>query len=348
MSDDLVPEEGKQEYHQLLAVLRSSSQRSVPITAGEQTQIITRVQERLTRATSASTLPDDVGVLSPRRWFTPHTPTRQARKSTRFVTDLLAGLVVIGLILGSLALFKAYPFSNGTPVPPSASGAGPTAQTQVGGLEASMRVLIGGPYFLSELLPVDVSLTNHTQRPVVLDGIDRTATLCFSSALLVQVTEGGDPSFSFPKLDVACTQPGFATEVKPGQTLTIRQYVPLTKSGAVTLAMKGGTIEHTASPLDGHWPTVHMQVNPQVPQDRALSLRNQKRQVMIEMPAGAKAHLLYMQTISCESYVDSRGAQWMPLSTNVLDEPTCPTPHPHWEYIVSAPGYSIVSGSQIA
>jgi hypothetical protein len=210
-----------------------------------------------------------------------------------------------------------------------------------------MHVLIGGPYFLSELLPIDVSLTNHTHQPVVLEGINRTADLCFSSALMVQVIAGGNPSFTFPKLDVACTQPAFATEVKPGQTITIHQYVPLTRSREVTLTM-GPSSYHLSDPLNGHWPTVHIQVNPQVPQDRALSLQNQQRQVMIDMPAGAKAHLLYMQTITCENYFGSINIQWTPLLTNVLDEPTCLTAHPHWKYIVSAPGYAIVAGSQAA
>ncbi len=349
MSDDLLAEEQEQEDHKLLAVLQSSSHRRVPITAREQTQIIARVRERLAQATSASSLPNVVA-LTEKSQFVPNTPMAHARKRTQFVSNLLAALVVIGIILGSWALFRAYPFSNGTPVSTSVSGKGPTAQAQAGGLEASMRVLIGGPYFLSELLPIDVSLTNHTQKPVVLEGTNSTATLCFSSALLVQVTEGDHPSYTFPKLDIACTAIGFATGVKPGQTITIHQYAPLTKSREVTLSMQGTFIgsDHTASPLDGHWPTVHIQVNPQVPQDRALSLQNQERQVMINIPAGAKAHLLYLQTITCDSYNDSRAVQWTALSTTVLHEPTCPTKHPHWEYIVSAPGYSIVSGSQTA
>ncbi len=353
MRDDLVPEEGRQEYHQLLAVLRTSPQRRVPISTGEQAQIIAQVRERLTGAMSASTFPV-MGVPIPPGQFTAHPPTRQARTSRRVVANLLAALVVIGLVLGSWVLFKANPFSNRTVAPPSVtvtvSGAGSAAQTQAGGLQASVRVLIGGPYFLGELLPVDVSLANHTQKPVILDGTSRTATLCFSSALLAQVTGGSNPSFSIPRLDVACTQPAYITEVKPGQALTIHQFVPLTRSRAVTLAMKGGTFGPLESPLDAYFhgdlPIIHLQVNPQVPRDRALSLQNQKGQVMIEMPEGAKVHLLYMQSISCVSYLDSSGAQWMPLATNVLHEPTCPTAHLRWEYIVSAPGYSIVSGSQ--
>jgi hypothetical protein len=210
-----------------------------------------------------------------------------------------------------------------------------------------MHVLIGGPYFLSELLPIDVSLTNHTHQPIGLEGINRTAELCLNSALMVQITAGGNPSFTFPKLDFVCTQSALGTEVKPGQTITIHQYVPLIRSREVTLTM-GPSSHYLADPLNGHWPTIHIQVNPQVPQDRALSLQNQQRQVMIDMPAGAKAHLLYMQIVTCDSYIDSTDDHWMPLSTTVLHEPICPTAHPHWGYIVSAPGYSILSGSQIS
>ena len=54
MRNDLVPEEGEQEYSQLLAVLRSSTQKRVPIAASEQAQIIARVRERLALAAPAS------------------------------------------------------------------------------------------------------------------------------------------------------------------------------------------------------------------------------------------------------------------------------------------------------
>jgi hypothetical protein len=356
MSDDLVPEEGEQEYRQLLAMLRSSSHRRVPIAAREQAQIVTQVRERLARATSTSTLPD-VGAFTPRSQFVPHLPPRQARTSTRFVNNLLAALVLIGLILGSWVLFRAYPSSSHrTPVSTVSSGLGPVAQTQVDGLETSMQVLMSGPYFLSELLPVDVSFTNHTQKPVGLDGSLKIenksiANACFPPALLVQVTQGGEPSYLFPRLDAGCTQPYIVTEVEPGQTITIYQYVPLTRSEGVTLTRGQVPPNYTGDPLDRQWPTVHlhMQVNPQVPQDRALSLRSQGTQVMISVPAGAKPQLLSMQSITCDGYGGpGNPGQWTPLSTNVLHEPTCPTAHRHWTYVVSAPGYAIILGSQTA
>jgi hypothetical protein len=53
-----------------------------------------------------------------------------------------------------------------------------------------------------------------------------------------------------------------------------------------------------------------------------------------------------MQSMSCDRYLAVNGARWTPLATTMLEEATCPTAHPTWVYIVSAPGYTIVSGSQ--
>jgi hypothetical protein len=37
---------------------------------------------------------------------------------------------------------------------------------------------------------------------------------------------------------------------------------------------------------------------------------------------------------------------WRPLASDVLEEAACLSAHGHWVYIVSAPDYAIVSGSQ--
>ena len=338
-NNDFIPEEEEQAYQQILAALRSSPSRHVPIAAEEQAQIITRVRVRLALAKSLSLSPD-ASTLPSQPQFTPHPPTRQARKPRYQAAHLLAALVVLGLILGSWALFKAYRFSSSsTPV----TGPGPVATTQAGGLEASLHVLIGGPYFLSELLPVDVSLTNHTTKTLVLGGTNAPATLCFKSALMVQIMGGGDPSYTLPNLDIACALPAIATEVKPGQTMMIHQYVPLTKSGEIALTMQ----EPTVDAFNGHWPTIHMQVSPQIPPGRTLSLQKQPGEIVINAPAGTQPHLLYMQNIDCPPYYGSPETRdgWTPLAGTILREPTCPAPHPHWSYIVSAPGYAIASGS---
>lgn len=225
-----------------------------------------------------------------------------------------------------------------------------------------MQVVIAGPYFLRELLPVDVSLTNHTQQAVQLLEPRIPADLCHDSALMARLTAGSDPAVVFPPspIGVGCTNELRTTQLQPAETLTIHQYVPLTRSGAVTLSMQSARLCTPASPLcssatpypylplDGHWPTVQLQVQPQVPPDRALTLQEQPGRVLIDAPAGAQAQLLAMQSMSCDRYLAVTGARWTPLATNVLEEATCPTAHPTWVYIVSAPGYAIVSGSQHA
>jgi hypothetical protein len=243
-----------------------------------------------------------------------------------------------------------------------AQATAPHAQTQAGGLDATLQVLIAGPFFLRELLPVEVSLTNHTQQGVSLLGLSTTASRCHDSALMARLTAGSDPSFAIPPLalSVSCTQEAYLTLVPPGETLTIHQYVPLTRSGPVTLSMQSASASTSTKPLppntpvpfpplDGHWPSIQFQVQPQVPPDRALSLQEQPRHVLVETPAGAQISLLAMQALQCEEPLYLRSdAQWMPLASNVLEEPTCPGAHPQWTYFVSAPGYAIVSGSQQA
>jgi hypothetical protein len=58
-------------------------------------------------------------------------------------------------------------------VAPTATAPAPRAQTQAGGLDATLQVVFPGPFFLRELLPVDVSLTNHTQQEVDLTDLAR-------------------------------------------------------------------------------------------------------------------------------------------------------------------------------
>jgi hypothetical protein len=272
---------------------------------------------------------------------------------------LLIALSALPLLLGSsCAPFKAAPFAPSVAAQPTAAEPAPSAETQVGGLKARTQVVIAGPYFLRELLPVDVSLMNRTQQMVQLPEPDTTADLCHDSALMARLTAGSDPSVVFPPIPIGigCTNELRTTQVQPGETLIIHQYVPLTRSGAVTLSMQSArvcTLCPSATPLpfpplDGHWPTVQLQVQPQVPQDRALTLQEQPGRVLIEAPAGAQGHLLAMQSVDCGLTEVVNGARWTPLATNVMEEATCPTAHPTWVYIVSAPGYAIVSGSQHA
>jgi hypothetical protein len=289
------------------------------------------------------------------------TVQRHAGIARRWQVRLLIALCALPLLLGtSCASFKAAPVSPSVAVRPTATAPAPSAETQVGGLEATMQVVIAGPYFLRELLPVDVALTNDTQQAAQLLEPGITADLCHDSALMARLTAGSEPSVVFPPspIGVGCTNELRTTQLQPAETLTIHQYVPLTRSGAVTLSMQSARLCTPASPLcssatpypylplDGHWPTVQLQVQPQVPPDRALTLQEQPGRVLIDAPAGAQAQLLAMQSMSCDRYLAVNGARWTPLATTILEEATCPTAHPTWVYIVSAPGYAIVSGSQ--
>src|SRR6266481_5772169 len=107
MHDDLVPEEGEQAYNQLLALLRSSSQKRVPIAATEQAQIIARVRERLVQTDQWSSLNGDIslpqiGVLdsSPHQAVSPAGKPRRDRRRFRLMA-LLAAAVIIAVLLGT-------------------------------------------------------------------------------------------------------------------------------------------------------------------------------------------------------------------------------------------------------
>ena len=357
MPDDKVPEEGQQTYLPLLTALHSAAHQHTPITDAEQIDILARVHDRLADATAAPSTSAAPTVTAPpsRRLLQPSVPALHPVRAPRWSVRLLVALGAMILLFGaSWGFFKAAPSSH----PPTTSDYQPTAepapsaQAQAGGLEASMRVLVAGPYFLSELLPVDLSFTNHAQGAVTFWGLHTTATLCHTSALMVHITAGSNPSFVFQGPGEACLEYAPFTTIQPGATLTIHQYLPLTQSGAVTLTMQSGwdatPSDAIPSALDGHWPSVQIQVNPQVPPNRALTLQSQPGLVTIQVPDGAQAHLLFMQAIECASSAIqySGNSEWAPLSTNQLHESACPSGRSHWNYLISAPGYSIVSGSQ--
>ena len=346
MFDDMIPEEREEQHKQLIALLRRGLHEPVALTSPEQSQIIDRVRERLMQGDDFSSHP----VAMPVQQAGQIGATSVVRKSARgghlprFVNGLAAVLVVGILVGAALLLFRPALHQNAAPSP--TDSAGPTARTQVNGLQATIHLVTPGPYFLSELVSVDVSLTNHTHASFGLEGSSRPDIACFSSALNVQITAGSVPFYTLPTLAIGCLQPLFLTTLAPGQTLAMHYYLPVTKSGEVTIMMGGMTSSHQTIPLDGHWPSLRIHVNPQVPANRVILLHQQGAQVIIQAPPAARAHLLYRQTITCDQYAGGGSIDWSPLSTTTLSQPVCPTAHKHWQYIVSAPGYSIVSGSR--
>jgi len=347
MFHDTIPEEREEQHKRLIVLLRRGLRDPAALSATEQFQIVERVRERLTQGNDHSSRLEKIPAQQSGQIGAGSMVRKSSRRGylPRFVNGLVAVLVV-GVIIGAaLLLFRPSIHQNAAPPPPTDS-TGPTARVQVNGLQATIHLVTPGSYFLSELVSVDVSLTNHTHVPFSLDGSSRPDISCFSSALSVQITGGSAPFYTLPILAIGCLQPLYLTTLVPGQTLTMHYYLPVTKSGEVTIVMGGMIGPYPVRPLDGHWPFLRVHVDTQVPANRALSLHNQGAQVIIQAPPAARNHLLYRETITCDQYIGGGPTDWSPLSTMTLSQPACPTAHKHWQYIVSAPGYSIVSGSR--
>lgn len=360
MPDYMIPEESEELHKKLIPFLRRGFHDPVTISPPESSQIIAQVRDRLIQAEYLPSETEKTPVQQQGQMATssPLTGVRsQKSRIPRFI-NILAAVLVVGILIGtSLLLLRPHTYSPAAI--PTAASTGPSARTQVNGLEASIHLVTPGPYFLSELLFVEVSLTNHTSRSFMLSGLNKPDSLfCPKSALSARITRGNAPSYTFPLLSYACNDDEPLTNLARGQTLTIDHYLPMTRSGEVTITMGGqlmGTMSELkeysgGTPLDGHWPFLRIHVDPKVPPSRMISLHVQGTQIMVQAPQAARAHLLYMESITCGPntglYVDSSGTNWTPLTTTALSQPACPTTVlRRWDYIVSAPGYPIVSGS---
>jgi hypothetical protein len=332
--DDRISEEMEPQNEALIASLRQSYHPSPPLTETEQQRSLANVRQRLLHAFSSS-------------------KTIRPRHHPRFIHTLnaIAAILVVGLIIGaSLFLFARHPQSTTVSGPPlGPAGMPDTIQTEANGLSAMMSIT-SGPYFLSELLAADISITNHTHTAYSIQGVPGSPC---DSALNVTLSGGTAPHYAVPVYGfMNC--PDFTTQFKPGQTIHVRQYLPLTDSGRILLALRA-TFLHTVmqngeqvitngtSPLDGHWPTLQINVHPHIPANRTISLQLEDSHVIIHAPTSIRTHLLYYYTVDCTGTGTGNFA-WEPIKTTTLNEPGCPGPNVQWQYAVSAPGFAIVSG----
>jgi hypothetical protein len=357
--DDMLPEEQEEQHRELIALLHQAYHQSLAITASAREQAIQRVGERLAMmkdndTLSAETLPGQLNmeqaVLREPATFGGR-PRR--RKRAMHLINTLAAILVVGLLIGgSIALFTSRsPSTTAGPV-----GTPATVDVEVGGLEMSLHVT-PGPYFLSELVVADMSLTNHTHTTFMPQGL--TYTNPCSPALRLFQTGGESPHYTIPLhgeiVFFGCPFiPAGGTPFKPGQTITIQQYEPLTSSGHVILTAKakflkteGGKITQAPSPLDGHWPSLQIQVASHIPSDRLFSLHLKGSQVLVDAPPAL--HLVYRFIETCAGMsIDVGSISWDPISTRVLNVPGnlvgCPAKNVHWQYAVGAAGYAIVAG----
>lgn len=190
-----------------------------------------------------------------------------------------ANLVMLVLSIGIVGLFVSacVPDSSSTITKALATGsvsphalAGPSATTQAKGITMSLHLTPAGPFFLSELIAVDVSLTNQTPTSVQLDGPSQAGPC--GSALWAELTGGGPPQYTLPTATThSCPWMG-GTIVGPGHTLTIRQLLPLTSSGHIMLTGATRFLTTAPNPLEGHWPAISLTVDPHIPANRMISL----------------------------------------------------------------------------
>ncbi len=242
-------------------------------------------------------------------------------------------------------------------------GAPVTAQGQADGLELAMRVT-PGPYFLGELLAVDLALTNQAHPTLTLAGWIRPPGVCGPTPLSVEQTGGTSPHYTPYPMPVArimsCMNDGPQGQaLAPGGTVEAHTYLLLASSGTVTLTglalfhFSKNSPESSPGPLAGHLPTLLLHVAPQVPADRTLSLQQEGSEVVIHAPSGLQ--VLGQSYVICQDAAQHPWASgtghdyWKPLSAHALQRPPCEGidfSFAQWNYAAGAAGYEVVQGQQ--
>ncbi len=294
-----------------------------------------------------------------------------ATRRTRVFSATVAVILSIVLVSGAWFLLNRESSSTNRTFSPTdtiASGAPvspPTVSTtiraQANGVEAVMQIT-PGPYFLSELLEANLSLTNHTETTFNLQGVPETIPC--DPALNVDITGGTKPYYDIPVLNsgfMSC--PLGMTHFKPGQTIHVHDDIPLNVSGRVVLTLIA-RFEYTGKydlgnknpppvfdPLAHHWPSLAISVATKIPSNRVISLHLYGSQVTIDAPLPARATLRYLFT--CWQFVtpgiiagstESGNFIWTPLGKTTLDTSQCSGSISKWTFAVGAPGYAIVNG----
>jgi hypothetical protein len=258
---------------------------------------------------------------------------------------LEAGIVVI-VVLAVIAGVLVLRARSESAV---ASLGGPSASARAGGLQMSIAVS-PGPYFLSELLEVQLTLANQSQTTYSVEGFLKP-NYC-ASALWVGQSGGQPPAYQWPMLpilqSVKCAL--LPSTLAPGAHWSSVQFIPLTASGSVTLSAQAAFVASTGGvgPSTRGWPSVTIQVAPRVPANRTIALAAATGRLSISAPPGARAHLYYVYIVDCSQGGGTGEAAmsgyWQPISSTVLAEPNCSGTQERWRYSVAAPGYAIASG----
>ncbi|MGZ6388444.1 MAG: hypothetical protein ACXWQZ_04195 [Ktedonobacterales bacterium] len=263
--------------------------------------------------------------------------------------------VVVGIAL-AVAGFVALRASSSPEV--LLPTGGPTAQVVAGDLVLSLRVA-PGPYFLSELLAVEMTLANKSQTAYTVQGAPTTNDC--DQTMGITLTGGQAPYYTPLVRGISYCPLLASSTLKPGQRWTIVQMLPITGSGYITLSaqsnflhMENGADDSTYvtggdGPFAGRWPAVHLAVTPRISPGRTLTLdRSLPDRVTVTGPQGALAHLYSVYDVTCHSdqgYTEAPSYTWRPMTSSVLTRAECPGNDTVWKYSIGAPGYAITSGA---
>ncbi|GHO77984.1 hypothetical protein KSD_57550 [Ktedonobacter sp. SOSP1-85] len=347
--EDILPEE---EGNDLVGLLQQDPHTSLNLTPAEQEQITQRVRERLLQVS-----PDAL----PAREYEPgqilmapvlRTPATRRQRLVRLVSSLVAILVVGVIITSALLLFVPQKIIVSGPAigPVRAPG---TTSVQAGGFEMTLGIT-PGPYFIGEMLEVNITLTNHTSKVQWVASPFGINPCGYATGIDMQ--EDLKPAFELPLTGHSCPANfGQPLQISPTQTLSTQKYFVLQWSGSITLTSairflepnKDQWYQPMKSPLEGHWPTLHIHVASQVPQDRQLTAHVMDNSITVDAPT--QVHLQYLFGVSCTNGPGSGSEEtgnygWQPLKSSTVNRPACSMKHITWSYAIGAPGYAIASG----
>src|SRR5713226_9768281 len=142
MFDDRIPEEREERHKQLITLLQHSLREPAAISSPEQSQIIARVRERLRQADDLASRLEELPIQQPGQTSSiPIAKTSSRRVRLLHFANGLVAILVVGMLVGaSLLLFRPSPLHQNASRPP-ADTPGPSAHTQVNGLEASIHLV---------------------------------------------------------------------------------------------------------------------------------------------------------------------------------------------------------------
>ena len=269
---------------------------------------------------------------------------------------LFVSVVVISLlVMASLLLLPHNSTTSGSTIP-TGKPIGPLvgtpvlAQTEGNGLETTLSIT-PGPYFLSELLSVDITLTNHSKHSILIDGGPAINTC--NGAFSLIVTGGQEPHYDVPVTPILMSCPPDMGTLATKESLSAHGYIAITRSGAATVTMDAkastltlnpdGNVNYQgSSPLAERWPSIAIKVSPQIPSNRLLSLQGQGNTVLVNAPESVRPSLVYYYTVSC-LHGSGTNVEWQSLKAKVLQEPYCDDASRRWDYAVSASGYAVAA-----